>query len=87
MHIFCQNLDALHINICFQPRRVFLSNRNVNLSKTCTVAKTVWMWRLRTGAGGGLGNAGLKVVLNDHKGLSQPKQSHDSMIVVAHKGG
>lgn len=85
MHIFCQNLDALHINICFQPRRVFLSNRNVNLSKTCTVATTVWMWHLRMWVGGGLGSAGLKVVLNDHKGLSQPQQFHD--YVVTHKGG
>lgn len=31
------------------------------------------------------GSAGLKVVLNDHKGLSQPKQFHDSMAKVADK--
>lgn len=87
MHIFCQNLDALHINIHFQPRRVFLSNRNVNLSKTRRVATTVWMWHLGTWAGGGLGSTGLKVVLNDHRDLSQPKQFHNSTIVVAHKEG
>lgn len=31
------------------------------------------------------GSAGLKVLLNDHKGLSQPKQFHNSMAKVADK--
>lgn len=87
MHPLCSTRCRFKLDI----RKHFFTGRVVRCWHSCLgqwwsrhpwrCSKAVWMWHLGTWVGG-FGNAGLRVGLNDLKGLFQMKKFHDSVILL-----